>query len=123
MSSFAKQLSHFASSKVLAQAKFGTMERLKRDKSAAKLKNEQSRSRTRQNIYEKDVCHTSRGVALAVCGGQRERSGAAPRGTAPLDGETRKDSRSGDKGYLIERGADNGKNAPSRNESRSPRVE
>jgi len=99
------------------------MERLKRDKSAAKLKNEQSRSRTRQNIYEEDVCHTSRGVALAVCGGQRERSGAAPRGTAPLDSETRKDSRSGDKGHLIERGADNGKNAPSRNESRSPRVE
>jgi hypothetical protein len=31
-------LSHFASSKVPAQAKFGTLERLKRDKSAAKLK-------------------------------------------------------------------------------------
>jgi hypothetical protein len=31
--------------------------------------------------------------------------------------------RSGDKGYLIKRGADNGKNTPSRNESRSPRVE
>ena len=99
------------------------MERLRRDKSAVKLKNEQSRSRTRQNIYEKDVCHTSRGVALAVCGGQRERSGAAPRGTAPLDSETRKDSRSGDKGYLIERGADDRKNDPSRNESHSPNVE
>ena len=84
---------------------------------------EQRPLQARLNIYEKDVCHTSRGVALAVCGGQRERSGAAPRGTAPLDDETRKDSRSGDKGYLIERGADNGKNAPSRNESRSPRVE
>jgi len=32
-------LSHFASSKVPAQAKFGTLERLKRDESAAKLKN------------------------------------------------------------------------------------
>src|SRR4029077_1016140 len=85
--------------------------------------NEQSRSRTGQNLYEKDVCHTSRGVALAVCGGQRDGSGAAPRGTPPLDRETCKDSRSGDEGYLIERGADNGKNAPSRNESRSPRVE
>jgi hypothetical protein len=31
-------LSHFASSKVPAQAKFGTLERLNRDKSAGKVK-------------------------------------------------------------------------------------
>jgi hypothetical protein len=35
--SYAADLSHFASSKVPLQAKFGTLERLERDKSAAKL--------------------------------------------------------------------------------------
>src|SRR5207253_9509372 len=36
--SLTKELSHFASSKVQAKAKFGKLKRLKRDKSAAKLK-------------------------------------------------------------------------------------
>ncbi len=54
---------------------------------------------------------------------QRTARSVDRRRAAPLDSETRKASRRGDRRYLIERGADNRKNDASRNESHSPSVQ
>ena len=71
------------------------------------------------NKYEEDVRNNSRRAAVALCGVQSRR-----RGAAPLDSETRQKRRCGDRRYLIERGENSWKNdlSPDETHSRSIRV-